>query len=82
MGARLMKIENLKIVQRVLCVFVFATLAGLMIWRANCYVDPGGYTGMPQTFLCLTGFVFGFTAFSIGLGLAEPDPQTDCNTSR
>ena len=69
-----MKIENLKLVQRVLSVVFFSALAILMVWRANCYTDPSGYTGMPQTFLCLTGLLFGFTAFSIGLGYDEPEP--------
>ena len=72
-----MKIENFKIVQRVLSVVFFGALACVMVWRANCYTDPAGYTGMPQTFLCLTGFIFGFTAFSIGLGYGEPEPQTE-----
>jgi hypothetical protein len=49
----------------------------VLVWRANCYTDPSGYSGMPQTFLCLTGFIFGFTAFSIGLGYGEPEPQTE-----
>ena len=72
-----MKIENFKIVQRVLSVVFFGALACVMVWRANCYTDPAGYTGMPQTFLALTGFIFGFTAFSIGLGYGEPEPQTE-----
>ena len=73
-----MKIETLKIVQRVLSVLFFGTLACVLIWRANCYTDPSGYhTGMPQAFLCLTGFIFGFTAFSIGLGYGEPEPQRE-----
>ena len=69
--------ENLKIVQRVFCVLFFAGLAGLMVWRANSYIDPAGYTGMPQLFLCLTGLIFGFTAFSIGLGYGEPESETE-----
>ena len=72
-----MKIENFKIVQRVLSVLFFSALACVLVWRANCYTDPSGYSGMPQTFLCLTGFIFGFTAFSIGLGYGEPEPQTE-----
>ena len=70
-----MKIETLNVLRRIACVLFFALLGSLMVWRANCYVDPAGYTGMPQTFLCLTGFVFGFTAFSIGLGFGEPKAQ-------
>ena len=73
----MIKTETLKIIQRVLCVLFFGALACLLVWRANCYTDPSGHTGMPQTFLCLTGFIFGFTAFSIGLGYGEPDPQTE-----
>ena len=68
--------ELLKIVQRILSVLFFGGLSALMVWRANSYIDPRGYTGMPQLFLCLTGLVFGFTAFSIGLGYGEdPDPE-------
>lgn len=70
-----MTTENLKIVQRVLYVVFFAALATAMVWRANCYTDPAGYTAMPQLFLCVTGLVFGFTAFSIGLGYGDPDPE-------
>jgi hypothetical protein len=44
------------------------------VWRANTYSDPRGFTGVPQTFLCLTGLLFGIIAFSIGLGHGEPDP--------
>ncbi len=69
--------ENLKIVQRVLSVLFFAALATAMVWRANCYVDPEGYTGVPHIFLCLTGFLFGFIAFSISLGHSEPERATE-----
>lgn len=67
--------ENLKIIQRVLSVLFFAALSAVMVWRANSYIDPAGYTGMPQLFLCLTGVLFGFTAFSIGLGYGAPEPE-------
>lgn len=50
-----------------------------MVWRANHYDDPAGYTGMPQLFLCLTGLLFGFTALSIGLGFGEPEPESSRN---
>lgn len=70
-----MKNETLDILRRVACVVFFALMASLMVWRANCYVDPAGYTGMPQLFLCLTGLMFGFTAFSIGLGYGEPTAE-------
>ena len=64
-------------VQRVLKVVFFLTLAGLFVWRANSYTDPRGFTGLPQTFLCLTGLIFGIIAFSIGLGHGEPEPETE-----
>ena len=64
-------------VQRVVKTAFFAALAIAMVWRANCYVDPRGFTGVPQTFLCLTGLIFGIIAFSIGLGHGEPDPETE-----
>jgi hypothetical protein len=64
-------------VVRVAKVIFFAALASLMVWRANYYTDPRGFTGIPQVFLCLTGVLFGFTAFSFGLGHGEPDPETE-----
>lgn len=64
-------------VQRVLKVLFFAALGAAMVWRANVYVDPRGFTGVPQAFLCLTGLIFGIIAFSIGLGHGEPEPETE-----
>ncbi len=63
-------------VRRAVKVFVFAAFATLMVWRANVYVDPGGFTWIPQLFLCLTALLFGFIAFSIGLGLGGADSET------
>ena len=70
-----MKTETLNVLRRIACVLFFAVLASVMVWRANSYVDPSGYTGVPQLFLCITGFIFGFTAFSIGLGFGEPTTE-------
>ncbi len=72
-----MKNETLNVIRRTACVIFFGLLASVMVWRANCYVDPAGYTGMPQLFLCLTGLIFGFTAFSISLGFGEPEPEME-----
>ena len=64
-------------VQRVVKVVFFVVLATAFVWRANTYSDPRGFTGVPQTFLCLTGLLFGIIAFSIGLGHGELDPETE-----
>ena len=64
-------------VQRVVKVAIFVVLAAAFVWRANTYTDPRGFTGVPQTFLCLTGLLFGIIAFCIGLGHGEPDPETE-----
>ena len=64
-------------VQRVIKVAFFTALAAIFVWRANSYTDPRGFTGVPQTFLCLTGLIFGVIAFSIALGYGGPDPETE-----
>ncbi len=64
--------ETLNVIRRTAAMLFFGLLASAMVWRANSYIDPAGYTGMPQLFLCLTGLIFGFTAFSIGLGYGKP----------
>ncbi len=68
-----MKNETMNLIRRTVSVLFFGLLASVMIWRANGYVDPAGYTTMPQLFLCLTGLIFGFTAFSLSLGSGEPE---------
>ena len=72
-GADKMKNEILNHVVRAAKVAFFLVLAGLAVWRANSYSDPSGT--LPQVFLCLTAMVLGFTAFSIGLDMGEPDTE-------
>jgi hypothetical protein len=62
-------------VMRVIKVLFFAALASLMVWRANSYTDPRGFTGVPQVFLCLTAIFLGIIAFSIGLGYGGDEPE-------
>ena len=64
-------------VQRIIKVIFFVAIGSLLVWRANSYIDPRGFTGLPQVFLCVTGIIFGLIAFSIGLGYGEPDPETE-----